>query len=168
MDKSVHCDVFVDDMRDNFSLVVVVVCKGNSIWLMKNENYLKKEITKEICKNNKRNEIIKWKEIIRYLNGTLKSDLNVGCIPSDVACWIRETGFEISDGFGADERLRKLCWTDCGGAGGKKPCDGFNGVMWGGSLGGNGWCGAVAAAFASAEIGVGREKVPVDVEFLFE
>ena len=64
-------------------------------------------------------------------------------------------------------RLRKLCWTDCGGAGGKKPWDGFNGVMWG-SFGGNGWWGALAAAFANAEIGDGLEKLPVGFEFLLE
>lgn len=112
-------------------------------------------------------KIIKKIKTIRYLNGTLKSDLNVGCIPSDVGCWIREAWFVMSDGFGADERLRRLCPTEGGGAGGKKPWVGFNGVMWGGSFGGSGWCGAFVA-FANADTGVGRVKLPVGAVNLLE
>lgn len=97
----------------------------------------------------------------------MKSDLNVGCIASEVGCWIRDTGFEISDGFDAEVRLRNVCPTFGGGAGGKKPCDGFNGVMWGLSFGGSGWWGAWAA-LVKAETGVGLEKLPVGVVILLE
>lgn len=55
----------------------------------------------------------------KYLNDTLKSDLNVGCIPiDDGACCMRD-GFDISLGL-LEESPRKLFPTD-GGAGGKNP-----------------------------------------------
>lgn len=49
---------------------------------------------------------------------------------------MREAGLLISDGL-LDESPRRPVPTD-GGAGGKKPCDGFNGVMCGVSVDGNG------------------------------
>lgn len=51
---------------------------------------------------------------------------------------MREVWLLISDGL-FDESPRKPVLTD-GGAGGKKPCDGFNGVMCGVSVDGKGWC----------------------------
>ena len=91
----------------------------------------------------------------------MKSDLNVGCIPIDVgACCMREAWFEMSlDLF--DESPRKAAPTD-GGAGGKNPCEGFNGVIWGESEVGNGWCCDCGWLFI-AETGVGLVKLPDDV-----
>lgn len=103
-------------------------------------------------------KIIKQKQ--KYLNETLKSDLKVGCIPiDDGACWIRDAWFEISDAL-LDERPRMPATE--GGAGGKKPCDGFNGVICGASEVGNGWWGD-CAWLVKAEIGVGLLKLPVGV-----
>lgn len=101
----------------------------------------------------------------RYLNGTLKSDLNVGCIPNVGACWIREFCCEISFCLLTEDKPRRPWPTFCGGAGGKKPCDGFKGVMCGGSLGGNGWWGDWAG-FVIADTGVGLVKLPVGAEIL--
>lgn len=45
----------------------------------------------------------------------------------DGACWMRDVAFEMSFGL-FDESPRRPVPTD-GGAGGRNPCDGFNGVM---------------------------------------
>jgi len=95
----------------------------------------------------------------------LKSDLKVGCIPSDVAvCCIRETGFDISVGLLVIPL--NPCPTEEGGAGGRNPCVGFNGVICG-SFGGKGWW-AFAGFDESAETGVGRVKLADGVVILFE
>jgi len=58
----------------------------------------------------------------------LKSDLNVGCIARDGGgCCIRDAGLLISVGF--VDSPRKPCPTADGGAGGRNPCVGFNGVI---------------------------------------
>lgn len=111
---------------------------------------------------NHKNNLTKEK----YLNETLKSDLNVGCIPiDDGACWMRDAWFEISFGLLA-ESPRKPAPTD-GGAGGKNPCEGFSGVMCGESEVGKGWCGAWDW-LVNADTGVGRVKLAVDVVSLPE
>lgn len=89
----------------------------------------------------------------------------MGCIPNDGDCWIREVCDEISVGLLTVDNPRSPWPTTGGGAGGKKPCDGFNCVMCGGSLGGKGWCGDWAA-FVNAETGVGLENPPVGAEIL--
>lgn len=71
---------------------------------------------------------------------------------------MREVGFEISGLF--DESPRSPVATE-GGAGGRNPCEGFNGVMCGESVDGNGWCGAGAGL--PNETGDGRVKLPVAV-----
>lgn len=89
----------------------------------------------------------------------MKSDLNVGCIPIEVgACWMREVWLLISFGL-FDERPRR---PPAGGAGGKKPCDGFNGVICGWSVDGKGWCWDWDW-LDKAETWVGRLKLAVDV-----
>lgn len=96
----------------------------------------------------------------------MKSDLKVGCIASDGAdCCIRETGFDIS--FGLFVSPLKPCPTDDGGAGGRNPCVGFNGVICG-SFGGKGWWPEFAEFDVSAETGVGRVKLADGVVILFE
>ena len=97
----------------------------------------------------------------------MKSDLKVGCIPSDgVVCCMRDTGFVISVGLFVNPL--KPCPTADGGAGGKNPCVGFNGVMCGLSLGGKGWWAAFDWFVESAETEVGRVKLADGVVILLE
>lgn len=84
-------------------------------------------------------------------------------MPMDVgACWIRETEFEISDCLLPDIPRKP---PPAGGAGGRKPWDGFNGVICGWSVDGNGW---FWDWLDNTETGDGRVKLPVDVVSLPE
>lgn len=78
---------------------------------------------------------------------------------------MRDAGLLISVGFVGSPR--KVCPT-FGGAGGKKPCVGFNGVMCELSFGGSGWWAAFDWLEERAETGVGRVKLAVAVDNLLE